>query len=89
MALGASCSRVLRQVIGESAVLTAIGIGVGVPVALWVSRGAGSFLYGVSPTDPWTYAALAVVLAVITLGASWIPARRAAQVDPVVALRYE
>jgi predicted permease len=89
MALGATCSRVLRQVIAESAVLTAIGIGVGLPVALWVSRAAGSILYGVSPADPWTYAALALVLAGIALGASWIPARRAARVDPVVALRYE
>jgi predicted permease len=89
MALGASCSRVLRQVIGESAVLTAIGIGAGVPVALWVSRGAGSFLYEVSPADPWTYAALSAVLAGIALSAAWIPARRAARVDPVVALRYE
>jgi ABC-type antimicrobial peptide transport system permease subunit len=89
MALGATCSRVLRQVIAESAVLTAIGIGVGVPVALWVSRAAGSILYGVSPADPWTYAALALVLAGIALSAAWIPARRAARVDPVVALRYE
>jgi ABC-type lipoprotein release transport system permease subunit len=56
---------------------------------LWASRGIGSFLYGLSATDPWTYVALAVVLAIIALGAAWIPARRAAQMDPMVALRYE
>jgi len=89
MALGASRARVLRQVIAESAVLTMIGIGAGVPVAMWISRGAASLLYGVKPADPWTYAVLAIVLAGIALSASWIPARRAARVDPVVALRYE
>jgi len=89
MALGASGARVLRQVIGESAVLTMIGIGAGVPVALWISRGAAALLYGVRPADPWTYAVLAIALAGIALSASWIPARRAARVDPVVALRYE
>jgi putative ABC transport system permease protein len=51
--------------------------------------GLRSFLYGVSLTDPWTYAALAVVLSVIALSAAWIPARRACRVDPMIALRFE
>jgi predicted permease len=89
MALGASQARVLGKVLSESAVLTAIGIALGVPGALWASRGVGSFLYGLSATDPWTYAVLAFALAGIALSAAWIPARRAARVDPLVALRYE
>jgi predicted permease len=89
MALGAGQARVLWQVVRESAVLTIIGIGLGVPVAMWASRGMGSFLYGLSATDPWTYEVLALVLLAIALIAAWIPARRAAQVDPLVALRYE
>jgi predicted permease len=89
MALGAGHARVLWQVMGESAALTAIGIALGVPGALWASRGVQSFLYGLSATDPWTYAVLALALAGTALTAAWIPARRAAQVDPAIALRYE
>src|SRR5438034_1188644 len=89
MALGAGQARVLGLVMGEGAALTAIGIALGVPGAVWASRAVGSFLYGLSATDPWTYAALAALLAGIALGAAWIPARRAAMVDPMVALRYE
>jgi predicted permease len=89
MALGAGQARVLRQVMRKSAVLTIVGIALGVPGALWASRGVGSFLYGLSATDPWTYAVLAFVLAGVALSAAWIPARRAAQVDPLAALRYE
>jgi predicted permease len=89
MALGAGYARVLWQVMGESAALIGIGIALGVPGALWASRGVQSFLYGLSATDPWTYALLTSALAGIALSAAWIPARRAALVDPMVALRYE
>jgi len=89
MALGASHARVLGQVMAESAAITVLGIALGVPVALWASRAVGSFLYGLSATDPWTYALVSAVLAGIALSAAWIPARRAARVDPMVALRYE
>jgi ABC-type antimicrobial peptide transport system permease subunit len=89
MALGASHARVLGQVMGESAALILIGIALGVPAALWASRSVGAFLYGLSATDPWTYALLSAVLAGIALSAAWIPARRATRVDPIVALRYE
>jgi predicted permease len=89
MALGASQARVTGKVLSESAALTAIGIALGVPGARWASRSVGAFLYGLSATDPWTYAVLAFVLAGIALSAAWIPARRAAEVDPLTALRYE
>jgi predicted permease len=89
MALGAGSGRVLRQILLESAVLTVIGIGLGVPGALWASRGVSSLLYGLSATDTQTFAALAFGLAGIALGAAWIPARTATRVDPMVALRYE
>jgi len=89
IALGADRARILRQVIGESAAMALIGISLGVPRALGTSRAVGSFLYGLSATDPWTYGWLALALAVIALTAAWIPARRAARVDPMNALRYE
>jgi len=89
MALGANRGRVLLEVLSKSALLTLLGIAIGVPAALWVTRAVGSQLYGLSPTDPPTYAALAVALAAVALSAAWLPARRAADVDPVVALRYE
>jgi predicted permease len=89
MALGADRVRVLKQVLGESAILAILGILMGVPAALWASRTVGSFLYGLSATDPLTYTALAMMLGAIALGAAWTPARRAASVDPMVALRYE
>jgi predicted permease len=89
MALGAGRARVLGQVMSESAVLTMTGLALGVPGALWASRAVGSFLYGLSATDPWTYTVLAIVLAGIALSAAWIPAQRAAGVDSMVALRYE
>jgi putative ABC transport system permease protein len=89
MALGADGARVLRQVVGKSAVLALSGIALGIPAALWASRATASFLYGLSPTDPLIYAALAALLAGVALSAAWIPARRASRVDPMVALRYE
>jgi predicted permease len=89
MALGANRGRVLLHVLSTSALLTLLGIAIGVPAALWVTRAVGSQLYGLSPSDPPTYAALAVALGTVALSAAWLPARRAAGVDPMVALRYE
>ena len=89
MALGASSGRVLIQVLRESAVLTVIGIALGMSGALWAARLVRTFLYGLSATDPATYVVLALVLAGIALSAAWIPARRAALLDPMVALRQE
>ena len=89
MALGATHSRVFAQVMKESTVLIGSGIALGVLAAMWLSRSIDSFLYGLSLVDPSTYAVVALVLAGVALSAAWIPARRAAQVDPMVALRYE
>jgi predicted permease len=89
IALGATHGRVLRQVVKESAVLIMLGLALGLSAAVSASRAVGSLLYGLSPTDPWTYSVLAALLAGIALSAAYIPARRAARVDPMVALRYD
>jgi predicted permease len=89
MALGAPASVVLRQVVGQGMVLAGIGVVVGLVGAWGVSRVLTSLLYGVSPTDPLTYLGTAATLALVALAASWIPARRAAMVDPVEALHSE
>ena len=89
MALGASASNVVRMVLRESMILVVIGVVVGIAVALAVTRLIGSQLYGLQPHDPWTIA-LAVALMLAVAGFSgYLPARRAAKVDPMTALRYE
>ena len=87
MALGADVGDVLRLVVGNALRLVGIGIGVGVVVALIATRVMGSLLYGVAATDPLTFAAICILLAGVALLASWLPARRAARVDPLVAIR--
>ena len=89
IALGAPAATVLRGVVGQGMTLIAIGLGVGVLGAWAMSRALGSLLYGVSATDPLTFVGTAALLAAIALLATWIPARRAARVDPVEALRAE
>lgn len=89
MALGAPSATVLKGVVGQGMVLTAMGIGVGLLGAWAVSRVLTSLLYGVSATDPLTYLSTAVGLSLVALLASWLPARKAARVDPVEALRTE
>jgi putative ABC transport system permease protein len=89
MTLGAQPSDVLRMVVGQGVRLALIGIAIGVGGALAFSRVLSKFLYGVTSTDPLTYTALALVLALVTAIACYIPARRATKVDPMVALRYE
>jgi ABC-type antimicrobial peptide transport system permease subunit len=87
VALGAGRGGVLRLVVGEGARLAALGVGVGLVASLGASRAVARLLYGVSPTDPLTFAGTAALLGGVALLACWVPARRAARVDPVRALR--
>jgi putative ABC transport system permease protein len=79
----------LKLVLGEGAVLVLIGAAVGLIGTLASSRLLGSLLYAVSPTDPTLYTSLSLVLVLVALFACYLPARRAAQIDPVIALRAE
>jgi putative ABC transport system permease protein len=89
MALGAERSDVLRLIVRQGMVLTTIGVGIGVVAALAVTRFLSTLLFAVKPTDTLTFVAVALVLSAVSFLASYIPARRATKVDPIVALRYE
>jgi putative ABC transport system permease protein len=89
VALGARTADVLRLVVGQGARYAAAGIAAGVLAALVVTRVLTRLLYGVRPTDVTTFAGAALLLAAVALAACWIPGRRAARLDPIVALRQE
>jgi putative ABC transport system permease protein len=89
MALGAQRSDVMRLVLKQGAQLALGGIIAGVLVAFGLTRLLASMLYGVRPTDPATFAGVAILLLLVALLACYIPARRAMRVDPMIALRYE
>jgi putative ABC transport system permease protein len=89
VALGAQRNDVLRLIVGHGALLGGIGVAIGLVGALAVTRFLRTMLFGVSPFDPISFVGVALALTAIALLASYIPARRAAKVDPVEALRYE
>jgi predicted permease len=89
MALGAQRGRVLRMVLGEAWWMAALGVVAGLGGAVALGRLVGSMLYGLKAWDPMTLSGAAALLLLVALGASWLPARRAAGVDPMRALRHE
>src|SRR5207247_1776210 len=89
LALGARLPDVLRMIVFEGMKPTLLGLASGTVVALALGKVMSSLLYGVKPTDPVIFLAVVLVLALIALSASIIPAYRATKVDPMVALRYE
>jgi putative ABC transport system permease protein len=89
MAMGAKQSTILSMVLGHGLALVAAGILIGVCASFTVTRFMASQIWGVSATDPWTFGMVVACVLTVGLAACYVPARRAANVDPMVALRYE
>jgi ABC-type antimicrobial peptide transport system permease subunit len=89
MALGATRGSIVRLVLGHTVLVTAIGVTLGVVGALALGQVVATQLYEVSPRDPLTLSATALILAAVALVAAWIPTRRATSVDPLITLRAE
>ena len=88
-ALGALDATVLGMVMRQGLKLTAIGIAIGLLASWGLTRLVAGMLFGVSPTDPVTFAVVVAVMLVVAVMAIWLPARRASRIDPLTALRYE
>jgi ABC-type antimicrobial peptide transport system permease subunit len=89
VALGAQQTHVMGWVLGEGARMAAVGVGLGVAAAFVLTRLMARLLYGISATDPLTFATVAALLMIVAMAACYIPAWRAMRVDPMVALRHE
>ena len=89
MALGAQREDVMRMILAQGARIAAAGVLIGIIAAFGLTRYLEKLLYSVAPGDPITFAAVALVLALVAMLACYIPARRTLHVDPVIALRYE
>jgi len=89
MALGAHGRSVIRLIVRDAMVLVGCGVAAGLSLSLLLSRAMTTMLFAIAPRDPATYATVSVTLAVVALFASWLPARRATRVDPIVALRAD
>jgi predicted permease len=89
MALGGSARDVLSLILRQGVRMVVLGLGIGVVAALGITRVMTRLLIGISPSDPLTYAIVALLLSAVAIAACWIPARRATHVDPGIALRYE
>jgi putative ABC transport system permease protein len=89
MALGANAGDMLRGILREGLIVTSIGAGIGLLLSLAVGKALSSLLYRVSSVDPLVFSSAVILLVAISLLACYLPARRAARIDPMVALRYE
>jgi ABC-type antimicrobial peptide transport system permease subunit len=89
MALGAQPGAILAMVLRDTSILVLVGLAVGLPAAFGATRLISSELYGVGSADPLSFLVAIIMLAAVSALAGYLPARRAARVDPIVALRYE
>jgi putative ABC transport system permease protein len=89
LSLGATQSDILRLVLGRATVLIGVGLCLGLLGSVFLVRLIAKLLYGITPLDPLTFLAVSILLSAVALSASYIPARRATRVDPIVALRSE
>jgi predicted lysophospholipase L1 biosynthesis ABC-type transport system permease subunit len=89
LAMGARREDVMSMMLRRAAWLTGAGVAIGLVLAFALAHGVANLLYGVRPDDPIVFAGITATIAVVALGASWLPARRAAHIDPMVALRDE
>jgi ABC-type antimicrobial peptide transport system permease subunit len=89
IALGAAQSNIFRLVIGQAMAIVGISVAIGLVGAFAASRLLSSLLFGISAWDPFTFGAIVILISLVAFFAAWLPARRASQVDPIVALRTE